>query len=313
MLKTSPRRGFSLVELLIALTVLGVVGGALTTAIVRQQRITARSAAQIDVRNQGRITVGTLASELRGISSIGGDIAAMGDRTITFRATVGTSVVCAISGARTTVDIPTERQLTGGHLLTSFLDPTSAQPLTTTDTAWVLNPTLAIANPWDSVRVTSIATNASGACPSGAGTLVPAADDTRDDYRVTFDRALPAGVAVGSSVRFTRLVRYTFRQNTGVGGDDRWYLYYQTCTPACGDEQLMSGPFQPGTADPATTGFLFQYFDAAGAATAVRANVARIDITARPVSRENVSRTGGSTRQALTQDEVVSIAVRNRS
>lgn len=305
------RRGLTLVELLITLVVLGVVGGALTTAIVRQQRINTRTAALIDTRNQGRIAVGALAQELRGLSSIGGDIVAMSATSLEVRAPIGTGVVCAIDGVRTTITIPTERRLSGGHVLTSFVDPSDLPRAG--DWVWLFDATNSTATPWDSVQVSNAGTTKGGAaaCPSGAGNLLPtAADGAFADYNVGLQAALPAGgVAVGSPVRFTRQVRYRF----ALDADGQYYVYFAECPAgACGADQPLSGPFRAASADTSATGFRFRYYDVNGAETATRANVARIDIIARPISRDRVS-SGDGTRAYLTQYEYVSVAVRNRS
>jgi hypothetical protein len=73
----------------------------------------------------------------------------------------------------------------------------------------------------------------------------------------------------------------------------------------------VAGPDRPGSADPATTGFRFAYYDATGAVTANAANISRIDIVARTASREQVS-AGGSQRASVVQTDSLSVALRNR-
>lgn len=305
------RRGFTLVELLIALTVLGLIGTALTTAIMRQQRINTRTTALIDTRNQGRITVGALAQELRGLSSIGGDIVGLSATSLEVRAPIATSVVCAIDAGRTTLTLPTERTLAAGHVLTSFVDP-DALPKSG-DWVFMYNPVLAVSAPWDSTTVSNAGTTkgAPAACPAGAGNLVAtAADGLHDDYELSLTAAAPAGVAVGSAVRILRRVRYRFAQEAA---GQPYYLYYAECpNGVCGTDQALSGPFRPQSADTAATGFRFRYFDTNGLETATPSAVARIDIITRPMSRDRVSN-GTGTRDYLTQHEYVSVAIRNRT
>jgi len=63
-----------------------------------------------------------------------------------------------------------------------------------------------------------------------------------------------------------------------------------------------------------TTGFRFRYYDSAGLETADRLAVARIDVFARPTTREKVSTGGGATRATLTPStkDSLTIALRNR-
>jgi len=313
------RAGMTLVELLIALTLLGIVGGAVIGVLVRQQRLSSRTAAVVDTRDQGRFTLGTLAAELRGLSSIGGDIAAMSDTSLRIRTNVGTSIICAIGAGRTSFTIPPILPVTPPNgsgariVLTSFVDPNA--PPTANDTVWVLNPDKPSSAPWDSARVLSpgvtMVGGAGTGCPTGSPNFLSGGgvDQPAQSFTVPVSPALPAGITVGSAVRFTRAVRYSLYQET----DDLWYLGYQNCTGAggCGVVQPVSGPFLPPTSSIATTGFRFAYFDSLGVATTVPTNVARIQIIARALSRDSVS-SGSSRRTQFVQTDSINVAIRNR-
>ena len=311
------RAGMTQVELLIALTLLGIVGGAVIGVLVRQQRITARTSALVDTRDHSRFTLATLAAELRGLSSIGGDIAMMTDTSMRIRTNVGTSVICAIGAGRTSFTIPPTALVQPPSsgvavVLTSFVDRIS--PPTANDTAWVLNPDIPSQAPWDSVRVVSpgvTAVNPAVGCPRGGTTSFLPAGASEESFTVPVASALPAGVTVGSPVRFTRTVRYTFYRDAT---DGQWYLGFQNCAGAggCGTAQPMSGPFLPPTASANTTGFRFTYYDSLGAVTNVPRDVARIQITTRASSREAVS-AGSGTRSQFVQTDSISVALRNRS
>ena len=308
------RAGTTLVELLIALAVLGLVSSALTTAIVRQQRVNARTVTAIDTRNQGRITLSTLAAELRGVSASGNDISAvageMSATTLRVRIQLGNSVICWIDPAdRRHFRLPPSGALTNGTL-TGFIDvdelPRAGDPL------FVYDPSQPTATPWFQTSLDQSVLTGEGSCPSGAGTFVTAAE-APGSYDVRSAAALPAGVLVGSPVRIAREVRYTFGQEDAPpAGDGLWYLYYQACTAAgCTTRAPVSGPFRPGTTDKTTTGFRFRYYDSAGLETAVPTAVARIDVVSRVTSRENVS-LGNTKRAPIVQADSVSIALRNR-
>jgi hypothetical protein len=230
------------------------------------------------------------------------------------RVPVGASVICQIEGDRVHFSIPPIGTLTGDKVLTGFLDPDDNQLPNENDRLYAYDPAAPMAAPWFEGTLSGrIEPKGSGACPSGAGFLVTAAE-ADNDYRVTLTgAALPANVIVGSPVRFGRIVRYSFAQD--VAGDGQWYLWYQRCTLAgvCGDAAPVTGPFMPATGDKATTGFRFRYYDSAGAETVNRLAVARIDIFARPTTREKVG-VGGSNRTTLTPKTIdsVTVALRNR-
>src|SRR5690242_20259495 len=122
---TVTRRAFTLVELLIVVTVLGIVMVALTKVIVGQQRFYRSASEMIETQDNVRDAVDLLASELRGISprstdlNATGDITAMSSTSIRFFEPVASSVVCAIGANRTSVTSP-PLQLASNTGLTSW-------------------------------------------------------------------------------------------------------------------------------------------------------------------------------------------------
>ncbi len=111
---------------------------------------------------------------------------------------------------------------------------------------------------------------------------------------------LPGGIPLGAPVRGWEAVSYSLYQ---APGDTSWYVGFQPAGAAT--PQPLIGPVLPGN------GLQFQYFDANGAVTAVRAQVARIDITVRARTAAAV-RAGGQAAAATVVDSVVtSVALRN--
>lgn len=309
------RDGVTLVELLITLVVLGIVGGTLITAIIRQQRVNARTVAMVDVRSQGRLTVGTLLSELRGVSPVSGDIIDMTSTSLRFRGTIGASVICWIDAGRTRFRVPPMVPLgvgapEGGQVLTGFLDVNSLPAIG--DDAWVFDVSQPPgANSWARLGLADATVTASGAagCPFGvAGALLTALDAANPSFEMRVGGALPPGVVVGAPVRFTREVRYRFFE----AADGFWYLGYELCAPACGAIQPVTGPFAPATGVPATTGFRFAYHDVNGNITANPLEVSRIEIVTRARSRDAVS-SGAGARSVFVHTDSVSVALRNRT
>jgi hypothetical protein len=106
-------------------------------------------------------------------------------------------------------------------------------------------------------------------------------------------------IPLGAPIRGFELVTYQLYQ---PAGDTSSYVGFQ---PAGQGMQPLIGPVLPGN------GLQFQYYDVNGNATAVRAQVARIDITVRARTGAAV-RAGGQAAAATVVDSVVtSVALRN--
>ena len=99
----SRRRGFTLTEMLFVLVIFGLVAGATMRIIVRQQKFYAGTTDLMAMRNTLRDLGEAIPTDLRGISSIGGDILSMSDSAIDFRLPTGITVICTIGALRTTV------------------------------------------------------------------------------------------------------------------------------------------------------------------------------------------------------------------
>src|SRR2546429_6633629 len=68
----SRRAGFTLIELVIAMVLMSLVGGAIVKLLLRQQRFYNSTSDLIQTRQQIRQAAAMVPSDLRGISSIGG-------------------------------------------------------------------------------------------------------------------------------------------------------------------------------------------------------------------------------------------------
>src|SRR5947208_7551703 len=90
----SRRAGFTLIELVIAMVLMSLVGGAIVKLLLQQQRFYNSTTDLIQTRQQIRQAAAMLPSDLRGISSVGGDISSMSDSALEFRSAFGGSVVC---------------------------------------------------------------------------------------------------------------------------------------------------------------------------------------------------------------------------
>ena len=309
-----PRRpGFTITELMIAVSLFGLVMASLMGLLVRQQRFYRGANEIIDTRTQLRQAAGVLPADLRSISSIGSDIKFISDTMIEFLATFGTTVVCSKTS---TVEFVAPSDTLTRHTLTAWLSVPRIG-----DTAFVYDEgtrTGSEDDTWLRARLDGVGTATAG-CeafnnPSGVDN-----GRTRYRFRLNAMTPMPATVVPGATVRFARPVRYRFYR----GGDNLWYLGYQQYTVsglmgAFSATQPLSGPYDPWTsAGNTSNGLRFLYYNQAGTqitgtTAADRASIARVDVSMKargPSANNTALARGGRLRDSL----LVRIAIRNRS
>jgi prepilin-type N-terminal cleavage/methylation domain-containing protein len=312
------RRGFTLVELLVALVLFGIVAGAIINLVAKQQRFYRGATEMIDTRTQLRQAASVLPSDLRGLSSISGDITMMTDTAVQFVTIFGSSVVCGRQnpGNPSAIIYLAPSDL-ARHTLTSWYDTPAAG-----DVAYMFDEkvdTSAVDDDW-----TGFTINGGGAPTPTAGlcTASPlrdaALDVAKQAYSMTVASAVPTTVKDGAVVRFGRQVRYSLYKPLN---DTLWYLGYRKCPAgACETVQPISGPYRAWASGGATNGLGFTYYDSTGAkitgttATDMK-NVARIDVMLRGAGTEVKNKASYSAQKNNTtfQDSLLlRIAIRNR-
>lgn len=298
------RRGFTMVELLMAMTMLAVVGATIVAALTTQQRFVRATSDVGNMRSQVQTAALILPGDLRGVSATGRDIVAMSDSSIRARATIVSSVVCAVSGNTITLAPDAAYQSQGPMgIINVRLTSIMLTPNAATDSAFVWGQT---GSSWNNGAVGvpfDIVSASTGACPSlhGRNFVNPTA------LTLTLASLPAGGVPLGTGVRVVRHVQYGLYQSTV---DGNWYLGYRD--PALGTYQYVAGPFLP-YANVGASGLRFRYFDAANVATATPAQVARIEVTARAKTTHAVSVTGASSITEVEDSLRVGISLRNRN
>jgi prepilin-type N-terminal cleavage/methylation domain-containing protein len=305
------RAGFSLAELMVVIVMLGIVMGAVLGVVSRQQRFYRDTREVIEVRGSVRQGIDVLRADLRGVSSVGGDIypGEMTETSIEFRSTTGTSMICAIPvpGGAAFVVPPAGTMESGGVLSrwrilpavgdSIFIYDNGADAATDDDS-------------WTPIRQVTGVAPVLGAC--GGSPYAGASDAGKTGYAITVDPALTTTIQVGTPVRFFRRVRYELYEES----DRRWYLGYSEChasqSPACNPLEPVSGPYMPLVSG-GVSGLGFYYFDVNGAATSVPTQVARIDVAVRAQSEAPVAVSGGGAQPVFTDTSRVAVGVRNRS
>ena len=268
------RRGTSLVELLVALALFGVVGIATLRSLDRQARFHAGVLAILEARSQHAAAHEAVATELRSLSSAGGDITRLSDSAIVFRLPVGSAVACAI--APDTVYLAPDT-VSAGQLLAHFR--ITPQP---GDTAWIhdeASTDVARDDSWTGVPITS-AVRSPGNC-LGSAFVHPALDAGRASWRLAVAGPLPASITTGAAVRLTRTARFALYR----GSTNEHWLGFAEILPATGTWitiQPVSGPYLPFTSiAPASSGVAMAARDSSGVPTSATTAMASISVTTR--------------------------------
>lgn len=271
---------------------MGILGTAMVSFLVRQQRFYNGVQSIIDTRRQIRQAAAMLPADLRGVSSAGGDIYAMTDSSIEIRAATGSSVVCLTNTTSKFLYL-VPATLAKGIPMTSIFTTLSAS-----DSIMVLddgaNTTLGTDDAWRIYGLTAVANVPASNCPTSSG-LVQAADQsgTNSTYKLTLPVTQSSTIKAGSAVRIFKRVHYSLYH----AADGNWYMGYYDCktgrTPNCNAIQAIAGPLNAYAAAASnTSGLQFTYYDSLGAVTTVPANVARISLVARGQASNLVSLTG---------------------
>ena len=294
------RRGYTLGELLVTMTLLGLVGTIVTRLMLGQQRFYHRQAEQSNVRRELRTTMTLLPSDLRAISSSGGDLTDFSSSSITFRNMLGASAICA-KPDDFTMDIPPINM--ARNVITSWY----TQPQVG-DSIFAFNEGMlrgAEDDSWTGLRITSITPNA-GLC-AGSVLMDPVLDVGKSRWRITVTPAMPDSVKVGAGIRFERSTKYELT----AAASSKYYLSRsEYLGGAWSAPTPVSGPFDaPG----ANGGIQFRYFDSTGVAVNAVANsrkVARIDLLLKASGAPTSGNIGGGT--TVKDSLALRVALRNR-
>lgn len=290
------QRGFTLVELLVAMILMVVVSGALYRLLNGTQRLSRSQLERADMQANMRAGALVVPAELRelGYDSVPGgavnsDIIAMATDSVVIRAIRASGVICKLAANTITVD--TSRNYaalrlpagTAGH--DSLMIFNESDPTIRTDDKWVrrrleANPTAGTcpaAAPWNShpgldLSVTNIPWASGGAWPSDSFT-------------------------VGSPIRVFEPVVYRFYANGG-----RTWLGSYSKSPA-GTVQPILGPLSSASS--------FGYLDSAGTAAASAAAVRVMRITIVAQSDRAISSGPTGALQTQVDSMVTLVALRN--
>lgn len=278
------RRGFTLTEIMIAMTLMLIVSGAAFKLLVTTQRLSRSQAERASL--QSNVRMGSLAvlNDLRELGTVAGgaadqnDILANTADAITYRAMRGMGFICQ---APTATQVRIARTGFSGY----------RDPKETRDGFYVFidgDPDIETDDAWLPVAITAVST--ATACPGTIGDGITL---------TTPNTAALVGIPVGTPVRIYEVMELKLHQSDGKS----WLGAHSI---SAGEViQPVLGPLTDGN------GLQFEYLDAAGVATADRTAIKSIRITVRGISDGTVN-AGAQGELIHVQDSLVTqVALRN--
>jgi len=234
------RRGFTLIEVMVAITITFILATVLYKLLASQTRFTALNSAQQEVQQNARGALEMIAADIRVTPS--GGIATAGLNTVTLYVPKAFGILCTSSSSDMYAVFP-------------------VVPSTTLATGNVTTPMGVVR--WDSVTkawktgdgttstVTQISTGAVGNCPNNniSGNVAV--------YRLQGSH-FPLG-NVGDLVGAFDVVQYSAGQSTITGTRDS--VWVKRATTAIGSEQPLAGPL------PSSGSLIFRYYTTATGGT----------------------------------------------
>jgi prepilin-type N-terminal cleavage/methylation domain-containing protein len=320
------RRGMTLVEIMIALVLLGIISGVIMRVITRQQRFYQGVNQIMTQRGQLRQATSVVPVDLRSLSSVGDDIKVATDSSMEFMVTVGTGIVCELPAGGAQIVLPPDT-LASTQVLTSWYGYGKPDPTVFAYEVYVYNDSNVVGNEedrWQRFNLTASATRTDKCLAS----FTRVADLGKKRYLLTLSSAtgepndpvtggpLSQYIEVGAPVRIARRVKYALYQES----DGKWYLGFANRMASTGTYDTMSpvsGPYDPyGSA----SGLGFRYYDVDGNEIASnpdstgRSKIARIDLIARARTSGNVRAAGiqNGASQQYRDSLAVSVMLRNR-
>jgi len=315
MLTSRRRAGFTLVELLVVLALLGIFSAAMVKLLLRQQRFYNSTSQLIQTRSQLRQTAFMLPSDLRGISRQGGDLAIMTDSSIEIRSVFGSSVVCLVNTVSSWISTVPVRLASGAAMTNWKILPVVNDSIAVYDEGAGLG---TADDSWRMARITAVTPvtvhTATAGCPTTTK-LTVAADlvASNPSYQFTLSPAPLNTTLSGASVRFFRRAHYSLWK---WATDGQWYLAFYDCVPnrvpVCATPQPIAGPLRPYAAPGTTSGLEFTYYDSTGAVTANKLLVARISVVARGQGQSTINLSGAAP-IPLRDSMRIEVGLRNRN
>jgi len=272
-------RGFTLVEMLIGLVLLGIVSTTIYRILNTNTRLSRAQTEQVSLQSAVRTGSLVVGSELKeiGINSTGGtDIVAMSANGITYRAMRATGLACQVSATEVRIrQTPFFSTRTIAANQDSLLLYVEGDPNIATDDTWL------------PLRITGVSAST---CGAAAATALATSINTATTPLTQ--------IVLEAPVRTFEVMELGILNS----GGQNWL----------GARSVSAGQaLQPALGPITATGLQFDYYDAAGAVTANRAAVRSIQITIRGQTDRTVRAAGQSPLQVALDSLSMRITLRN--
>ncbi len=281
-MRNASSRGFSLIELLIAIIIFGIVGSSIFGLLARTQRLSRTQADRATMQANIRAGMGLVTSELRelSVSATQSDIQSLTATNITYRGMRGLGFVCDVNAAFIRIPVAT---------FSGYRDPIASRDRVM---LFVENdPDIATDDGWLERTISGV--TAENCSTGGAG------------WRLDFGTSLPTSpdtlsmITVGSPARTFELMEI----GVLVQGGETWL----------GGRSISGGQtFQPVLGPLAPNGVQFTYRTGGGAAGATALTVRAIQLTLTGITDHIVmAGAGGTPGTRDTEQLVTTIQLRN--
>jgi prepilin-type N-terminal cleavage/methylation domain-containing protein len=196
------RRGLTLVELMVALIVAGVVGAGLLKLMLGQARATSQQEAWRTARTAPRIGLNRLMSELRMVDPVGGvEAAVAGGQDFTLRVPYAMGAMCWSDGATSVVSLmPVDSATYAEGAYSGFAWRNSTGTYTYVPSA------------------TAPTSAGAASCAAASVTTVPAVGSSPTGQVVTLTGAVAPIPSIGTLYIMYRRIRYEFKASTMFPG-----------------------------------------------------------------------------------------------
>ena len=286
------KRGFTFVEILVAMVLMGIISTAMYQVLNNNQRVYREQAARVELNQNVRMAANILPTELRELDSTdpnGSDIGFMNDSSMGFRSWRNTYFLCQLPDSANLKIVIATTPWYGIDSLDNtrqkFVLYAENNFTTRTDDVWY--------------QSTASAIVAGTACPLGA---LSTGGPSRTITVAAISKAQLSGVQKGAPMRgyeATRIWRYV-----DAAGD--YWLGLQTQNTTNFGWSAITPMVGPVTA----TGLVLTYFDTLGVATTATNKVARIGIAVTGRTQDKQIRRGGAPAY-ITSDLSSMVALRN--
>lgn len=270
------RHGFTMIELLIVLVVMGVIAAAMVRGLTNASRVTQAQAERSDMQSNLRAGAGFLPAEFREITNDASstDLLAATKDSVTYNAMRNFGLACNVSSSTITVRNSSMFGVSGLGSYSKILLYQEQEDTMTTDDNWR--------------AFTYTAAPTSSTCPDGTAAT-----------KVT----LAGGATINTdSIQLDAPVRTYEKVTLKVyQSDGKWWLGMST------DDQ----PIQPVLGPLSSADSTFGYRTSAGAVTTTPSQVRVIEATLHGQTTNAISKSGYDSRQLATDSIRIRIRLRN--